>query len=54
MRKNIKENLDLRISKKYMDHGKLVPDQVTIDMLNDEINNYKDSKVLYLMVFLEL
>ena len=43
-RKNIKEKSRLgELAKKYMDHGKLVPDQVTIDMLNDEINNYKDS-----------
>ena len=43
-RKNIKEKSRLgELAKKYMDHGKLVPDQVTIDMLNDEINNCKDS-----------
>ena len=55
LEKNIKEKSRLgELAKKYMDHGKLVPDQVTIDMLNDEINNYKIQKVLYLMVFLEL
>ena len=43
-RKNIKDESPLgKLAKKYMDQGKLVPDQVTIDMLNNEINNCNDS-----------
>ena len=40
-RKNISKNTDLGLlAKGYMEKGELVPDQVTVDMLKDEINNY--------------
>jgi len=43
-RKNIKEESSLgELAKKYMDQGQLVPDQLTIDMLSQEMNNCKDS-----------
>lgn len=37
---NIKNNTELGIlAKKFMDHGELVPDEVTIKMLNAEVEN---------------
>ena len=40
-RKNMSSKTDLGLlAKGYMDKGELVPDQVTIDMLKDEINNF--------------
>lgn len=40
-RKNMSNNTDLGLlAKGYMEKGELVPDQVTVDMLKDEINNY--------------
>ncbi len=40
-RKNISNKTDLGLlAKRYMDKGELVPDQVTIDMLNQEIVNF--------------
>ena len=40
-RKNMSNNTDLGLlAKGYMENGELVPDQVTVDMLKDEINNY--------------
>ena len=42
-RYNIKENTELGIlAKSYMDKGELVPDSVTIKMLEAEVNNHKD------------
>jgi len=44
-RKNITKNTELgKLAKKYMDEGKLVPDRVTIDMLNQEMKHFLDSK----------
>jgi len=44
-RKNITKNTELgKLAKKYIDEGKLVPDRVTIDMLNQEMKNFLDSK----------
>jgi adenylate kinase len=43
-RKHLKEGTDLgKLAQKYMDDGKLVPDQVVIDMVDDKIKN--DQKV---------
>jgi|TARA_B100001093_G_scaffold479015_1_gene507664 adenylate kinase len=40
-RKNISNKTDLGLlAKRYMDKGELVPDQVTVDMLNQEIVNF--------------
>ncbi|MEL0187167.1 MAG: adenylate kinase [Flavobacteriaceae bacterium] len=40
-RKNMSNNTDLGLlAKGYMEKGELVPDQVTVDMLKDEINNF--------------
>ena len=40
-RNNIKNETQLGlIAKSYIDEGKLVPDQVTIDMLKSEVSNY--------------
>jgi len=42
-RYNIKENTDLGIlAKSYMDKGELVPDSITIKMLEAEVNRHKD------------
>jgi len=44
-RKNIKQKTTLgNLAKNYMDQGKLVPDQVTIDMLNEEMNTFTNSE----------
>ena len=44
-RKNITKNTELgKLAKKYIDEGKLVPDRVTIDMLNQEMKHFLDSK----------
>jgi len=44
-RKNVRLKTALgQLVKKYLDQGKLVPDQVTIDMLNQEINKFSDSE----------
>ena len=44
-RKNITKKTELgKLAKKYMDEGKLVPDRVTIDMLNQEMKHFLDSK----------
>ncbi|MDD3003500.1 adenylate kinase [Flavobacterium sp.] len=41
---NIKENTDLgKLAKTYMDKGDLVPDEVTIKMLESECNQYPNS-----------
>lgn len=38
---NIKQETELgKLAKSYMDKGELVPDQVTIDMLNAEVKKY--------------
>lgn len=43
-RANIKGATDLGLmAKKYMDKGELVPDEVTIKMLESEVNKYPDS-----------
>lgn len=42
---NIKNHTDLGIlAKSYMDKGELVPDQVTIDMLKEEVQKPTDAK----------
>jgi len=44
-RKNIREKTDLgKLAVKYMDQGKLVPDEVTIDLLSKELDNFSHSK----------
>ena len=44
-RHNIKNETELgKLAKSYMDKGELVPDQVTIDMLTDELKNPTDAK----------
>ena len=41
---NIKNNTDLGVlAKSYMDEGELVPDQVTIDMLREEVKKPTDA-----------
>lgn len=48
-RKNISEQTSLGIeAKKYIDNGQLVPDQVTIDMVNDRLT-WDDCKNGYLL-----
>lgn len=40
---NIKQETELgKLAKSYMDKGELVPDQVTIDMLNAEVKKYNN------------
>ena len=42
-RKNIRLRTVLgQLAKKYLDQGKLVPDQITIDMLSQEIGKFSD------------
>ena len=44
-RHNIKNETELgKLAKSYMDTGELVPDQVTIDMLTDELKKPTDAK----------
>ena len=44
-RHNIKNETELgKLAKSYMDKGELVPDQVTIDMLTDELKKPTDAK----------
>ena len=44
-RKNIREKTDLgKLAVKYMDQGKLVPDEVTIDLLSKELDSFSHSK----------
>ena len=44
-RHNIKNETELgKLAKSYMDKGELVPDQVTIDMLTDELKKTTDAK----------
>lgn len=44
-RRNIKEGTDLgKLAQSYMNQGKLVPDEVTINMLKAELEKYPDSK----------
>lgn len=44
-RRNIKENTELGVlAKKYMDDGNLVPDEVTIKMLETEAGKHPDAK----------
>jgi len=43
-RSNIKGNTELgKLAKSYMDKGELVPDSVTISMLESEVNNYPEA-----------
>lgn len=43
-RYNIKNNTDLgNLAKSYMDKGDLVPDEVTIEMLENEVDKHKDA-----------
>ena len=54
-RYNIKNKTPLGIlAQSYIDGGDLVPDQVTIDMLEAEVQKIQMLPDLYLMVFLEL
>ena len=42
---NIKNKTDLvKLAKSFMDKGKLVPDEITIDMLSAEVDKYPDAK----------
>ncbi len=44
-RSHIKENTELgKLAQEYMNQGKLVPDQVTIQMLENEVNNNKQAQ----------
>ncbi|MBI2257877.1 MAG: adenylate kinase [Flavobacteriia bacterium] len=44
-RKNIKEESELgKLAKSYIDKGQLVPDEVTINMLKQEVNNHSNAK----------
>ena len=44
-RHNIKNETELgKLAKSYMDKGELVPDQITIDMLTDELKKPTDAK----------
>ena len=44
-RSNIQNNTDLgKLAKSYMDQGDLVPDEVTIKMLEDSVNKNPDTK----------
>lgn len=44
-RANIKGETELgKLAKSYMDKGELVPDQVTISMLESEVNKHEDPK----------
>ena len=43
-RKNISESTDLgKLAKSFIDKGELVPDEVTIQMLESEVNKFNDS-----------
>lgn len=54
-RYNIKNATDLgKLAQSYMDKGDLVPDEVTINMLEAEVEKIHRLKVLFLTVFLEL
>ena len=54
-RYNIKNKTPLGIlAQSFIDGGDLVPDQVTIDMLEAEVQKIQMLLDLYLMVFLEL
>jgi adenylate kinase len=53
-RYNMKNDTELgKLAKSYIDKGELVPDQVTIDMLIDELKKPTETD-LFLMVSLEL
>ncbi|MCO6494631.1 MAG: adenylate kinase [Bacteroidetes bacterium] len=44
-RYNIKHETELgKLAKSYIDKGELVPDEVTINMLKDELNKYPNAK----------
>ena len=44
-RKNIKNNTELGVmAKSYMNEGKLVPDELTINLLSKELDSYKSAK----------
>src|SRR5690554_7895757 len=44
-RYNIKNKTDLgKLAKSFMDKGKLVPDEITIDMLSAEVDKYPEAK----------
>lgn len=44
-RRNIKERTELgKLAKSYMDQGNLVPDDVTVKMLESEVNRHPDAK----------
>ena len=54
-RYNIKNQTELgQLAKSYIDDGALVPDEVTIKMLSDEVEKNPEAMDLFLMVFPEL
>ena len=42
-----------KLAQSYIDKGDLVPDQLTIDMLKDSVENNPEAKGLFLTVFPE-
>jgi len=52
---NIKSATELgKLAKSFMDNGDLVPDEVTIKMLQSEVEKIQTQQAFYLMVFQEL
>lgn len=48
-RVNMKEGTELgKLAKKYIDEGQLVPDEVTINMLKDQVAKYPEAKGIIL------
>ena len=53
-RENMKNNTELgKLAKSYIDSGKLVPDKLTIKLLEKRLKKIQIQKVLYLTVFQE-
>jgi len=53
-RYNLKNDTELgKQARAYMDAGDLVPDELTIKMLQDEVEKHQDTKGFYLMDSLE-
>ncbi len=53
-RKHLSEGTDLgKLAQKYMDEGKLVPDEVVIGMVDEKINSTTDTSGFILDGFLE-
>ena len=54
-RKNTSEGTELgNLAKQYMSKGELVPDKITIAMLESEIKSFMPCNGLFLMAFQEL